>query len=93
MIWDGSELSEARRPRVATVNTHGSGCTFSAAIAAGLARSSDIAAAIDAAGIFVHQAIEGSVGWRLGAGHGPLDHFGWSAQVTSDARNRGRMER
>lgn len=78
VIWDGKELRQIRRPRIPTTNTHGSGCSFAAAIAAGLARSMTASAAIDAAGDFVHRAIQDSAGWRLGAGHGPLDHFGWA---------------
>lgn len=78
VVWDGNELREARRARIVTANSHGSGCTFAAAVAAGLACSQPIDRAVDAAGDFVHRALLGSVSWRLGAGHGPLDHFNWS---------------
>lgn len=77
VVWDGQGCWEIARPRVSTRNTHGSGCTFSAAIAAGLARGLGIVDAIERANEFVHAAIQGSTGWRLGAGAGPLDHFGW----------------
>jgi hydroxymethylpyrimidine/phosphomethylpyrimidine kinase len=76
VVWDG-QLWEITQPRVATRNTHGAGCTFSAAIAAGLARHLSIKDAIEHANTFAHQAIQGSASWRLGAGAGPLDHFGW----------------
>ncbi len=77
VVWDGEQCWEITRPRVQTVNTHGSGCTFSAAIAAGLALGLGLREAIEQANTFVHKAIEGSVGWHLGAGPAPLDHFGW----------------
>jgi len=83
VVWDGQELHEIRRPRIATINTHGSGCSFAAATAALLARRADPMEAIAAAGDFVHRAIVTSAHWRLGAGHGPLDHFGWGSSTTS----------
>jgi hydroxymethylpyrimidine kinase/phosphomethylpyrimidine kinase len=67
-------------PRVETGNDHGTGCSLSAAIAARLALGDEVPDAITAAKAFVHRALAGSAGWRLGAGHGPLDHFGWSAR-------------
>ena len=65
--------------RVATANDHGTGCSLSAALAAGLAEGSSVPEALAAAKAFVARALAGGAGWRLGAGHGPLDHFGWSA--------------
>ncbi len=67
-------------PHVDTANTHGSGCTLSAAIAAHLARGAPVADAVTAAKLFVHDALVGSAGWRLGRGHGPLDQLGWSGR-------------
>lgn|SRR5487761_2039471 len=80
VVFDGSELYEIHRPRIATMNTHGSGCSFAAAIAAGLARGVAPIEAVEAAGAFVHRSIASSVHWHLGAGHGPLDHFGWGEE-------------
>jgi hydroxymethylpyrimidine/phosphomethylpyrimidine kinase len=65
--------------RVATRNDHGSGCSLSAAIAANLALGAAVPAAIDQAKAFVARALAGGAAWHLGTGHGPLDHFGWSA--------------
>lgn len=65
-------------PRVATRNDHGSGCTFAAATAARLALGDDPLTAVRAAKAFVHDALVGAAGWRLGTGHGPLDQLGWS---------------
>jgi hydroxymethylpyrimidine/phosphomethylpyrimidine kinase len=66
--------------RVVTGNDHGTGCSLSAAMAAHLARGVPVADAIAEAKAFVARALAGGAGWRLGSGHGPLDHFGWSAQ-------------
>lgn len=66
-------------PRVATGNDHGTGCTLSAAVAAGLALGEEPAAAVSAAKAYVARALAGAAAWRLGRGHGPIDHFGWSA--------------
>jgi hydroxymethylpyrimidine/phosphomethylpyrimidine kinase len=60
------------RPRLDTTSTHGTGCTLSAAITAGLALGRDLETAVDAALDYVHRAIAAAPG--LGAGHGPLDH-------------------
>jgi hydroxymethylpyrimidine/phosphomethylpyrimidine kinase len=64
-------------PRVDTANDHGSGCSFAAATAARLALGDDVATAVRAAKAFVHRGLLGARGWRLGAGHGPIDAFGW----------------
>ncbi len=64
--------------RVATSNDHGTGCSLSAAITAGLALGSPPLEAVVAAKAYVRRALAGAVDWRLGAGHGPIDHFGWS---------------
>jgi hydroxymethylpyrimidine kinase/phosphomethylpyrimidine kinase len=66
--------------RVATGNDHGTGCSLSAAVAARLAQGDEVLDAITAAKEFVHRALAGGAGWALGAGHGPIDHFGWSAR-------------
>jgi hydroxymethylpyrimidine/phosphomethylpyrimidine kinase len=63
--------------RVVTDNDHGTGCTLSAATTSLLARGVGALDAIGQAKEFVTRALAGSAQWRLGAGHGPLDHFGW----------------
>jgi hydroxymethylpyrimidine/phosphomethylpyrimidine kinase len=60
------------RPRIPTGSTHGTGCTLSAAITAGLALSRPLETAVADALDFVHRAIARAPG--LGSGHGPLDH-------------------
>ena len=64
--------------RVDTGNDHGTGCSLSAAIAAYLTRGATVPEAITQGKLFVARALAGGAAWRLGAGHGPLDHFGWS---------------
>ena len=46
--------------------------------AANLALGGSVPDALAAAKAFVTEALEGAAGWRLGTGHGPLDHFGWA---------------
>ncbi|MEU7776774.1 bifunctional hydroxymethylpyrimidine kinase/phosphomethylpyrimidine kinase [Micromonospora sp. SD19] len=68
-----------RGPRVNTRHTHGTGCSFSAAIAVRLGRGDAVPVAVGAAKEYVLRALSGARGWELGAGRGPLNHFGWSA--------------
>ena len=63
-------------PRVDSKNTHGTGCTLSSAVAVGLALGQDLPRAVSFARDYVQGAIRGSQNWKLGGGHGPLDH-GW----------------
>jgi hydroxymethylpyrimidine/phosphomethylpyrimidine kinase len=74
---EGIVVLEAER--VATANDHGTGCSLSAAIAARLAHGDDVLSAVRAAKAFVARGLAGAAPWRLGAGHGPIDHFGWSS--------------
>jgi hydroxymethylpyrimidine/phosphomethylpyrimidine kinase len=60
---------------VDTPNNHGSGCTFSSALAVRLALGDSVPAAVAAAKKYVTAALCGGRDWRLGAGPGPLDHF------------------
>jgi hydroxymethylpyrimidine/phosphomethylpyrimidine kinase len=81
VVSDGETVVELRAPRVDSTNTHGTGCTFAAATAAGLACGLEPLAAVRAAKDYVHRAIVRSARWRLGAGHGPLDHLDWTSQA------------
>jgi hydroxymethylpyrimidine/phosphomethylpyrimidine kinase len=71
IYWDGTTWAELPAKRIATANTHGSGCVFSAAICAGLARGLDPLAAVREAKEFISGAIEFSL--ELGHGHGPVN--------------------
>ena len=66
-------------PRIATANTHGTGCTLSSAIAAGLAKGRDLVSAVQDAKAYVTAAIAAAdtlaVGQNPDIGHGPLHHF------------------
>ena len=73
VFWNGAEERVWRRPRIPTRHVHGTGCTLSAAVAAGLARGRTMLQAVDAAVEFVARAIAMAPG--LGAGGGPINHF------------------
>jgi hydroxymethylpyrimidine/phosphomethylpyrimidine kinase len=73
VLVDGDGITSWRRPRIATRSTHGTGCTVSAAIAAGLARGRPLREAVADALDYAHRAIREAPG--LGAGNGPLNHF------------------
>jgi hydroxymethylpyrimidine/phosphomethylpyrimidine kinase len=62
-------------PRVATRNTHGTGCTLSSAVAAGLAKGEDLATAVRSAKAFITEAIAAADRFAVGHGHGPVHHF------------------
>ncbi|HZA00061.1 MAG TPA: bifunctional hydroxymethylpyrimidine kinase/phosphomethylpyrimidine kinase [Acidimicrobiales bacterium] len=70
------ELTELCLPRVDTPNDHGTGCSFGAATAARLAHGEQVADALAAAKRFVHDGLERSARWTLGAGHGPVGKLG-----------------
>ncbi|MCH7713581.1 MAG: bifunctional hydroxymethylpyrimidine kinase/phosphomethylpyrimidine kinase [Chloroflexi bacterium] len=73
LFYDGSRFQEFTSPRINTANTHGTGCTFASAIAAGLAQDLDVIDAVAQAKEYVTEAIRHS--FPLGQGHGPLNHF------------------
>jgi hydroxymethylpyrimidine/phosphomethylpyrimidine kinase len=68
-------VHELRAPRIATDNDHGTGCSFSAAIAAGLAQGLAPLTALQRANTYVRAALQRAAPWHLGAGAGPLDHL------------------
>ena len=69
-----------RAPRIATPNTHGTGCTLSSAIAAQLALGAPLVDAVEAARAFIRGALEAGADVRTGAGGGPLNH-GYAPQA------------
>ena len=73
LIMKGGAMQSFAHPRLDTTSTHGTGCTLSAAIAAGLAHGRPLPQAVLDAVDFVQRAIAAAPG--LGAGHGPLNHF------------------
>ena len=73
LFYDGVRFQEFTAPRLDTRNTHGTGCTFAAALAAGLAQGKDLIEAVAQAKDYVTEAIRHA--YPLGQGHGPLHHF------------------
>ncbi len=73
VFYDGSDFREFSAPRVETTSTHGTGCTFASAIAAGLAVGMQVEEAVGRAKAYVTEAIRRS--FPMGGGHGPLNHF------------------
>jgi len=71
VFFDGSRLVELEAERIATSNTHGSGCVFSAAITAAMARGAEPLEAVREAKSFVTRAIARSL--EIGHGHGPVN--------------------
>ena len=73
VLYDGKRFDVRDAPKIPTENTHGSGCTLSAAIAAGLAKGQDVKEAVEVAQRYVHAAIQSAV--QIGKGKGPLNHL------------------
>jgi hydroxymethylpyrimidine/phosphomethylpyrimidine kinase len=73
LFFDGKKFAALSAPRIRTRNTHGTGCTFAAAIAAYLARGKSIEGAVRLAKKYITAAIR--AGFRVGAGHSPVHHF------------------
>ena len=73
LFYDGDRFQEFTAPRIDTNNTHGTGCTFASAVAAGLAKGLPLLEAVAQAKEFVTAAICSS--FPIGRGHGPLNHF------------------
>jgi hydroxymethylpyrimidine/phosphomethylpyrimidine kinase len=73
LFFDGNKIRMLRSPRISTRHTHGTGCTFSAAIAAYLAKGKKIEDAVSMAKKYITQAIRR--GFAVGSGHSPVHHF------------------
>jgi hydroxymethylpyrimidine/phosphomethylpyrimidine kinase len=74
-LIDASGVVALKAPRIATECTHGTGCSLSSAIAAGLAKGEDLATAVRNAKIFISGAIAAADRFSVGHGHGPVHHF------------------
>ena len=73
LFFDGSEFHWINGERIHTKNTHGTGCTFSSAIAANLAKGASLKTAIEVSKSYISLAIKHS--FNLGHGYGPTNHF------------------
>ena len=74
IFFDGETFEELVSERIETKNTHGTGCTFSAAVCAFLARGIPLPVSLENSKAFVTEAIRNSL--EIGKGHGPLNHLG-----------------
>ena len=75
LVFNSSKTLQLDAKRIDTKNTHGTGCTYSAAIAAELAKGADLPVAVKTAHGYLQQAIEFSDQLKIGSGHGPVHHF------------------
>ncbi|HCE76483.1 MAG TPA: bifunctional hydroxymethylpyrimidine kinase/phosphomethylpyrimidine kinase, partial [Dehalococcoidia bacterium] len=73
VLYDGSSFHLFSTRRVETANTHGTGCTFASAVAAGIAKEMSIRDSVSQAKAYVTGSIRGDL--KIGNGHGPLNHF------------------
>ncbi len=73
VLWDGAQIQKYFAPHIETTSTQGTGCTFSAAIAAELAKGNLVGEAVATAKKYVTRAMQHAP--RIGSGHGPLQHF------------------
>jgi len=71
----GDTVEVLASPRLATRNTHGTGCTLSSAIAAHLSRGASLSEAASAAKTYISAAIAAADTLKVGTGHGPVHHF------------------
>lgn len=74
-LIDADGVVALAAPRIATNNTHGTGCSLSSAIAAGLAKGEDLPTAVRNAKAFISAAIAAANRFSVGHGHGPVHHF------------------
>jgi hydroxymethylpyrimidine/phosphomethylpyrimidine kinase len=75
ILVSASGVQRFPAPRIDTRNTHGTGCTLSSAIAAGLAKGMGLGDAVAAAKAYISEAIRTSHSLEIGQGHGPVHHF------------------
>jgi hydroxymethylpyrimidine/phosphomethylpyrimidine kinase len=74
-LFRGDDIIALPAPRIATVNTHGTGCSLSSAIAASLAKGEPLEQAVRSAKTWITAAIEAADRLGVGHGHGPIHHF------------------
>jgi len=74
-LFTAGDIIALAAPRIATQNTHGTGCSLSSAVAAGLAKGDDLETAVRNAKAWVSGAIAAADRLDVGHGHGPIHHF------------------
>ncbi len=75
ILVERTDMRRWQAPRLDTRNTHGTGCSFSAAIAAFLAKGHSLCEAVSAAHGWLQEAIRAADKLEIGSGHGPVHHF------------------
>jgi hydroxymethylpyrimidine/phosphomethylpyrimidine kinase len=75
LLLDSYRLRRFSAPRIETTNDHGTGCTLSAAIAAGLAKGDSLEQAVAAAKTYLNEALAAAKKLAIGHGRGPVHHF------------------
>lgn len=89
LLFNGDRMIEMSRPRVETKNTHGTGCTLSAALAALLPQRPDVPAAAQDAKDYLTEALRQADSLKVGQGHGPVHHFHALWPFAQDSRRGG----
>ncbi|WP_044642824.1 bifunctional hydroxymethylpyrimidine kinase/phosphomethylpyrimidine kinase [Risungbinella massiliensis] len=88
LLYDGTEFNYFQSQRLQTKNTHGTGCTFSAAITAELAKGSNVYQAVAKAKEFIQVAIQEEL--VVGNGHGPTNHWAYNRLRSQDLHGENR---
>jgi hydroxymethylpyrimidine/phosphomethylpyrimidine kinase len=91
LLYDGDRFYEFDAPRLKNQNTHGTGCTFSAALATLLAKGLSPVDAVQEAKTFISQAI--ALGIPIGSGHGPTNHYAPVLRLKEREKVRTVMEK
>jgi len=79
VVYDGKTFDYLKSSRISTTNTHGAGCTFSAAITAELAKGADLQSALKTAKAFITEAIRHS--FKLNQYVGPTNHGAYKNSI------------
>jgi hydroxymethylpyrimidine kinase/phosphomethylpyrimidine kinase/thiamine-phosphate diphosphorylase len=82
VLLAGETVQKLSAERIDTTSTHGTGCSYSAAIATLLAQGLPLIRAVESAKLFINQAIRHA--YPIGGGHGPINHFAGARAVKSD---------
>jgi hydroxymethylpyrimidine/phosphomethylpyrimidine kinase len=91
VLLDGDTWREFPATRIVTRHTHGTGCTYSAAITAGLASGLALADAVARAKRYIHEAIRTAPG--LGNGCGPVNHFAGEEEKVKSQKSKVKSQK
>ena len=82
VLLAGKSIHQLTAERINTVSTHGTGCSYSAAIATLMAQGLPLTGAVESAKLFINEAIRNA--YPIGSGHGPINHFAGAEAVKSE---------